>query len=206
MITRGTVQVIVCKLTIMALVFASGSHAIAHHTSLDSKAREAVRREMNLPISDFSLTDQRGRPFHFQKVRGKLVVLTFVYTTCPDACPLITSSLRRLQTELLARETRSVFFLSITTDPEVDSPQVLKSYGERYGVDFSNWSFLTGEEKELSSVWKAFGVTVENKARGLVDHTTLTVLIDEKGAMRFAYHGAFPDPKVILQDLRALLK
>ncbi len=205
MISIGAMRFIRGKVMVIALVFLSGSHAVAHHPSLNSKAGKAVRREMNLPISDFSLTDQSGRPFHFQTIRGKLVVLSFVYTTCPDACPLITSSLRRIQTDLRASETRSVYFLSITTDPEIDSPQVLKSYGERYGVDFSNWSLLTGEEKELSSVWKAFGVKVERKARGLVDHTTLTVLVDEKGVMRFAYHGTSPDPKVILQDLRALL-
>jgi protein SCO1/2 len=113
--------------------------------------------------------------------------------------------LRWVQTKLSANERKSVFLLSITTDPEIDKPQILKSYAERYGIDFSNWSFLTGGEKELSSVWKAFGVKVQRKARGLVDHTTLTVLVDKKGAMRFAYHGSSPDHDVILGDLRALL-
>jgi protein SCO1/2 len=190
---------------VMALVSTSGIQAVAHHPALTSKARKAVRRQMNIPVPDFSLTDQTGRHFRFQKLRGKLIVLTFVYTTCPDACPLITSSLQRVQTELSTNERKSVFLLSITTDPEIDKPQVLKSYAERYGIDFSNWSFLTGEEKELSSVWKAFGVKVERKARGLVDHTTLTALVDEKGGMRFVYHGSSPDSGVILQDLRALL-
>ncbi len=133
------------------------------------------------------------------------MVLTFVYTTCPDLCPLITSSLQRVQRGLRATERNSVFLLSITTDPEIDSPEVLKSYAERYRIDFSNWSFLTGEEKELSTVWKAFGVRVQRKARGLVDHVTLTALVDKKGVMRFAYHGTSPDPKVVLRDLRALL-
>lgn len=177
----------------------SGHHESAHRPGAVEK------RQINVPMQNFSLRDQSGKNFSFRGLRGKLVVLTFVYTTCPDLCPLITSSLLRVQRGLRDDERNSVFLLSITTDPEIDSPEVLKSYAERYGVDFSNWSFLTGEEEELSPVWKSFGVRVQRRARGLVDHTTLTALVDKKGVMRFAYHGTSPDPKVILQDLRALL-
>jgi len=95
--------------------------------------------------------------------------------------------------------------LSITTDPEVDTPSVLKSYGERYKADFSNWSFAGGDQKSLEKVWQVFGVKVERKARGLVNHTTLTGLVDKKGMMRFVYYGAAPDPHKILQDMRGLL-
>ena len=186
------------------LIISTGDRLSGHH-DLTHRPGAAERRQINVPIQDFSLRDQSGKNFSFRGLRGKLVVLTFVYTTCPDLCPLLTSSLLRVQKGLRANERNSVFLLSITTDPEIDSPEVLKSYAERYGIDFSNWSFLTGEEKELSTVWKAFGVKVRRKARGLVDHTTLTVLVDKKGAMRFAYHGTSPDPEVVLGDLRALL-
>ncbi len=185
-------------------IIATEARVSGHH-DLTHRPGAAERRQIKVPIQNFSLRDQSGKNFSFQGLRGKLVVLTFVYTTCPDLCPLITSSLLRVQRGLRADERNSVFLLSITTDPEIDSPEVLKSYAERYGVDFSNWSFLTGEEDELSPVWKAFGVRVQRKARGLVDHTTLTALVDKKGVMRFAYHGTFPDPKMVLRDLRALL-
>ncbi len=185
-------------------IIATEARLSGHH-DLTHRQGAAERRQIKVPIQDLSLRDQSVRPFSFQGLRGKLVVLTFVYTTCPDLCPLITSGLLRVQRGLQATERNSVFLLSITTDPEIDSPEVLKSYAERYGVDFSNWSFLTGEKEELSPVWKAFGVKVQRKARGLVDHTTLTALVDEKGVMRFAYHGTSPDPKVVLRDLRALL-
>ena len=186
------------------LIIATGARVSGHH-DLTHRPGTAERRQLKVPIQNFFLIDQIGKPFSFQRLRGKLVVLTFVYTTCPDLCPLLTSSLLRVQKGLRANERNSVFLLSITTDPEIDSPEVLKSYAERYGIDFSNWSFLTGEEKELSTVWKAFGVRVQRKARGLVDHVTLTALVDKKGVMRFAYHGTSPDPKVVLRDLRALL-
>ena len=185
-------------------IIATGARLSGHH-DLTHRPGAAERRQINVPIQNFSLRDQSGNLFSFQRLRGKLVVLTFTYTTCPDLCPLLTSSLQRIQRGLRADERNSVYLITITVDPEIDSPQVLKSYAERYRINFSNWSFLTGEEEELSPVWKAFGVKVQRKARGLVDHTTLTALVDEKGVMRFAYHGTFPDPKVVLEDLRALL-
>jgi protein SCO1/2 len=128
-----------------------------------------------------------------------------VYTTCPDICPLITSGMRLVQESLKPKERESVFLLSITTDPEIDTPQVLKSYAARYKVDFSNWSLITRDVQSLALVWKVFGVKVERKGRGLVNHTSLTGLIDKNGVMRFAYYGASPDPKIMLQDLRTLL-
>jgi len=75
-----------------------------------------------------------------------------------------------------------VFLLSVTTDPEVDRPKVLKSYAERYQAEFSNWSFLTGDVRALTAVWKNFGVKVERKARGLVNHTSLTAVIQSSAA------------------------
>lgn len=111
----------------------------------------------------------------------------------------------QVQKGLLDNERDLIFFMSITTDPEIDSPHILKSYGERYLVDFSNWSFLTGDRQELSKVWRAFGVRVQRKTRGLVNHTTLTALVDAKGVWRFGYIGSSPDPRVILHDLRTLL-
>lgn len=135
-----------------------------------------------------------------------MVLLAFIYTTCPDVCPLVTASMRSVQRSLEESEQKDVFLLSITTDPEVDSPGVLNSYAQRYQVDFRNWLFLTGDLKSLASVWKSFGIKVERKARGLVNHTTLTALVDQKGVMRFVYYGTYPDHKNILRDLRSLLR
>jgi protein SCO1/2 len=94
----------------------------------------------------------------------------------------------------------------ITTDPEVDEPKVLRSYAKRFGIDFSNWVFLTGNEADLNPVWKNFGVRVLRKARGLIDHTLLTTVIDQTGKVRVAYYGAAPDSKLILEDVRRLLR
>ena len=188
-----------------AFLFGEQNRSISGEPHPHSITKPASRRQLHLPIPDFSLTDQTGKPFKFQTLRGKVVLVAFVYTTCPDVCPLMTASMRLVQEKLPDRQRSSVFLLSITTDPEVDSPQVLKGYGERYGIDFSNWLFLTAELQTLAHVWKAFGVGVQRKARGLVDHTPLIALIDAKGTMRFGYVGSSPDHKMILRDIDFLL-
>lgn len=190
---------------ISLVVFGTHDHGFGHEPTLHPLAREAQRREVRIPVEDFSLTDQNGRPFRFQTLKGKVVLVAFAYTTCPDVCPLMTAAMRSVQQYLNEGERSSVYLLTITTDPEVDAPQVLASYAKRYRVDFSNWGFLTGEAEALSPVWKNFGVKVRRIARGLIDHTALTAVIDPKGVMRVAYHGTSPDPKVVLKDIRTLL-
>ncbi len=198
--------------TVLMILWATGCLVLggwlvvkAHHPASGSKAHEAVRRKVNLPIPDFSLTNQRGEPFEFKTLRGKVLLLSFVYTTCPDVCSLVTISMTSVQKGLSEKEQKSVYLLSITTDPEVDKPEVLRSYAERHQVDFTNWSLLTGNAQQLAFVWKAFGIKVLRKARGLVSHTSLTVLMDKEGIVRFTYDGSSPDTKVILKDLRTLL-
>jgi protein SCO1/2 len=187
-------------------VFGGVNEAKSHDTLTSSNYKETQRRELQIPVRDFTLTDQFGRKFRFQTLRGRVVVVAFGYTTCPDICPLTTAALRHVQTTLVPGEQESVFFVMITTDPEVDEPKVLRSYAKRFGIDFSNWVFLTGNEADLNPVWKNFGVRVLRKARGLIDHTLLTTVIDQTGKVRVAYYGAAPDSKLILEDVRRLLR
>lgn len=163
------------------------------------------RREVRIPIRNFSLTDQSNHAFEFGELRGKIVLVDFAYTTCPDVCPLLTAAMAAVQRGLKPGERDKVHLLTVTTDPEVDSPAVLAAYAKRYGADFSNWSFLTGRERSLAKVWKTFGVGVKRIARGLVNHTPLTAVVDAEGVMRFGYYGTAPDSKTVLKDMRSLL-
>jgi hypothetical protein len=114
--------------------------------------------------------------------------------------------LNQLQRTLKNEHAGNVFLVSITTDPEVDSPKVLKSYAQRYGADFQNWAFLTGSEAQLKQVWKGFGVRVIKKGRGLVQHTSLTTVIDRQGIRRFNFFGEKWQLKDLLRDTSALLE
>ena len=189
---------VVLALSIKCLVV----QAIAHEVP----QKNVERRAVEIPIADFTLVDQNFREFQFSKLTGRVVVVAFAYTTCPDVCPLITAALRQVQSGLTPDDHKKVFLLTITTDPEIDAPKVLASYGKRYGVDFANWSFLSGDQAALQIVWKNFGVGVKRKARGLVDHTPLIAVVDRKSKMRVVYVGATPDANMVLDDVRRLVK
>jgi len=199
---RITGSALTCALFIVG--FSTVSPGAAPHDA--QHGNTAQRSEVRIPIGQFSLTDQSGRRFELASIKGKIILVDFAYTTCPDVCPLMTAAMRTVQTNLNATEREKVYLLTVTTDPEIDIPKVLAAYAKRYHADLTNWAFLTGDPSSLSEVWKRFGVKVVRRARGLVDHTPLTAVIDQSGAMRFAYHGGAPDPKVILRDIRSLVR
>src|SRR5262245_10941981 len=161
---------------------------------------------LNTKAPDFVLLNQDGNRFDSTTLRGKVVVLNFIFTTCTDVCPLFTANFAQLQRTLKNQQADNLFLVSITTDPEVDSPKVLKSYAQRYGADFQNWAFLTGSEAQLKQVWKGFDVRVIKKGRGLVQHTSLTTLIDRQGNRRFDYFGEKWQLKDLQRDTSALLE
>lgn len=161
---------------------------------------------VNGRMSDFVLVNQDNQRFDSATLRGKVVVLNFIFTTCTDVCPIFTANLAQLQRTLNSRDSEDVFFVSITTDPEIDSPKVLKAYAQRYSADFRNWAFLTGSETELNRVWKSFGIRVIKKARGLVQHVSLTTVIDRQGVRRFNHYGEKWRVKDVEKDLLSLLE
>jgi protein SCO1/2 len=161
---------------------------------------------LNTKAPNFVLLNQDGDRFDSTTLRGKVVVLNFIFTTCTDVCPLFTANFAQLQRSLKNEHAGNVFLVSITTDPEVDSPKVLKSYAQRYGADFQNWAFLSGSDAQLKQVWKNFGVRVIKKGRGLVQHTSLTTVIDRQGTRRFNFFGEKWQLKDLLRDTSTLLE
>jgi protein SCO1/2 len=170
------------------------------------KSAQTTPAILNVKAADFILLNQEGDRFDSSKVRGKVVAIDFIYTTCTDVCPLFTANFAAIQRTVNKEHDGETFFISITTDPEVDSPKVLKAYAGRYGADFRNWAFLTGTEEQLKAVWKGFGVRVVRKGRGIVQHTSLTTLIDRQGMRRFNVFGEKWQTKDVLKDLATLLE
>jgi len=169
--------------------------------------RGAVGREaVQLPVPDFKLVDQDSRALRVRSLRGKVVLVTFIYTTCPDVCPLLTAKFAGIERTLKSQGLDRHFLLSITTDPEADTPKVLRSYGQRFGADFHSWAFLTGDKKELSEVWRLFGVRVKKSGKGLIGHTGLTTLIDGQGIRRIDYYGDSWTENEVLKDIADLAK
>jgi protein SCO1 len=191
-------------LTLALVVFSS----IALETpALETRKNEPKRPSAaNVRAPNFILIDQDNQRFDSAKLRGKVVALNFIFTTCSDVCPIFTANLAQVQQTLNGRYGERVFFVSVTTDPEVDSPKVLKAYAQRYNADLKNWAFLTGSETELNRVWKSFGIRVIRKARGLIQHDSLTTVIDQQGARRFNHYGEKWRVKELEKDMLSLLE
>jgi protein SCO1/2 len=176
-----------------------------------ARAHEAghAQPEERLPAigaaPDFALTSQDGAEVTLESLRGKVVAVAFIYTSCPDVCPMLTDKMARVQDELGADFGREVAFVSITVDPERDTPEVLKGYAEAFDADLAGWSFLTGAPPAVLDVAHRYGVAVAKAADGGVDHTLLTTLVDRNGTMRVQYLGYRFDPEEFRRDLQSLV-
>jgi len=158
------------------------------------------------PAPDFALTNQDGNRISLGELRGKVVAVTFIYASCADTCPLLTAKMATLQTKLGADFGPRVFFVSITVDPERDTPDILKHYAERHGAKTAGWAFVTGTPEEIRTVAQRYGVYYKKSPRGDVDHTFLTSVVDQAGILRVQYLGVRFDPDELLRDIRGLLK
>lgn len=158
------------------------------------------------PAPELSLTTQAGQRLSLKELRGKVVAVTFIYASCTDTCPLLTAKMAGLQAALGADFGLKVFFLSITVDPERDTPAVLQRYAQAHGANLAGWAFLTGTPAEIWQVARRYGIYYKKTARGDVDHTFLTSLVDQSGNLRVQYMGARFDPDELLRDLQTLLR
>ncbi len=139
-------------------------------------------REVGEDLPDFALYDQSGQVVHPDLFKGKQIVLNFIYTRCPDPkmCPASTAKMTQLQVAGRERGITNLQLISITLDPEYDTPGVLYTYASTRGIDPANFSFLTGPESAILDLMAQLGVLAfpEN---GLLRHTLATMLIDENG-------------------------
>lgn len=130
---------------------------------------------------DFALTDQAGARVSSADLRGRFAVVDFVYTRCTGPCPILTSLQVELQRKLTPGERARIRFVSISLDPEFDTPPVLAEYARGRGADLADWSFLTGPPAEVADVVKRFGVGTLRGADGQIDHVVATFVIDPEG-------------------------
>jgi len=160
--------------------------ALAHTESAAGKgaaADAAVRspaptgtRDPRAYFTDADLADQDGRKLRFYSdvLKGRTVVLNVGYTNCTDACPLITRQLAQVRDELGAAFGKQVFFVTLTSDPERDTPRALKTFAQKQGADVAGWSFLTGRKSEIGLILKRLGAFSEN----VEEHSTVLYIMD----------------------------
>ena len=142
------------------------------------------------PVSDFTLTDQTGQRVKLSKFAGKVVAVTFIYTSCPlpDYCFRLSNNFGRIQKRFAGRMGRDLVLLSISFDPVHDSPEVLAKYARTFKADPNSWRFLTGTPDEVKAVCRMFGLNFWPD-EGTLAHSLHTLVIDREGKLAANFEG-----------------
>jgi protein SCO1/2 len=150
-------------------------------------------REVGENLPDFALYNQEGAVVSAAKFRGKQILLNFIFSRCPVAtmCPAATLKMMDTQAKAKVAGVTNLELVSITLDPEYDTPGVLKTYAQTRGIDTSNFSFLTGPERAIKDLLSQFGVLTEaTKDESILKHTLATLLINEQGKIIWRADGS----------------
>jgi protein SCO1/2 len=156
--------------------------------------------------SEITLRRADGSAFQLSEMRGKIVMLFFGYTSCPDVCPTTMAELKQAL-EKIGAQADQVQVLYVTVDPQRDTPQRVQDYVEHFNPDFIG---LSGSEAELAKVWNDYGVFREivdgTSASGyLVNHTARVTMIDQQGNLRVSFPFDTPVENIV-HDLELLLE
>jgi protein SCO1/2 len=160
------------------------------------------------PAPDFILADTANRDFALSMLRGRVVLLSFIYTGCTTTCPLLMQRMTVLADELRQAGLwgPSASFVSVTVDPDRDTTAVLSAYAEGYEAIDPNWRFLHGEPARLRPVLVSYDEWTRPLPDGEIDHPARVYLIDRNGNIREIYALGFFDEHQALIDMRALLE
>jgi protein SCO1/2 len=159
----------------------------------DSIVLPAVSGKVDIaaPVPDFELIDQNGRTVRLSGMRGNVVAVTFIYTRCPlpDVCPRLSANFAGIQRRFNTRLGKDLTLLSITLDPEHDTPEELGKYAKIWNARVDGWHFLTGTSEQVRRVAETFGMSYWPE-EGLITHTTMTVVISRDGRLSASIEGS----------------
>ena len=168
-------------LTILVIALAFG---------LSSSRTQLAKLPILFPVPDFTLTNQLGQPFGLANLRGTVWVANIIFTKCGGPCPRLSASMAELQAALPPGQ--PVKLVTLTTDPEYDTPAVLHAYSRRFQAQPDRWQFLTGTKAQLVEVaMRGLKMTALDKepakmesATDLFIHSTILVVVDKRGQVR----------------------
>jgi protein SCO1 len=144
----------------------------------------------DIPPKDFALTDEDGRHISLAGYRGNVVVLTFMYSTCQDTCPVTATTIRGALDDL----GHDVPALAVSVDPAHDTPDSAEAFLVKRGLSGGRMHFLLGTRAQLQPIWRAYGIQPQGKG---FEHTARVLLIDKRGRQRVA----FPVEQLVDRDL-----
>jgi len=175
---------------------------------------DSLAVKQSLSEDEFILVDQDSSSVSFPEAySGNVMLVGYVYTHCPDICPMITYNMRDVQRALPDQE--DFMLVSVSFDPERDSPAILKDYANNYRLDQGNWKLLTGDKSEVESLLETLSIitvktptrfTEENDPIYFIDHTDRVTLLDRDGNVRKHYSGSEFNADEVKNDILRLLQ
>lgn len=201
-------------LAAMAAVAAAALPAHAHHPGADLDrlmgSEEKYFQAIDAPAAPgFELADAEGIPVRLSDFSNKVVVLNFVFASCTDVCPLHSDLIARVQAMVNDTPMKDmVQFLTVTTDPAADAPEVMKAYGEAHGLAPNNWTFLTTREGQAEDATRKlseeYNVRFDPLEGGQQMHGVVTHVIDRGGRFAAKFHGLRFDPLNLVMYVNGL--
>ena len=150
--------------------------------------REVEPLNVGDSLPDYRFTNQLGQPIHLHQFRGQALAFTFIFTRCPvpNFCPLMSNNFREVQDALLKTpgSPTNWHLLTITFDPEYDTPERLKIYSTAYGCQTPHWSFLTGQLIDITALAEQVGELFWREGDGAISHNLRTVVVDARGRVQ----------------------
>jgi protein SCO1/2 len=156
-------------------------------------------------LTDTSLVDQNGRTLSLAALKGRPLIVDFIYTSCPGPCLMETAKLTNVALRLGSDLGWKVAIVSITVDPEHDGPAQLREYAQQQGADKKGWYFLTGSAADVDRALAGFKLSRERGPDGSVGHLVDMILVGPDGREVREYDGQIVKPKEIVDDVRRAL-
>lgn len=176
---------------------------VSAHQAVDAYRHE--RLEVDEPAPVFSLINQHGKRVALADFRGKVVIVTFLFTQCTDVCPLLPQMLARVDERLSEAQRARLHYIGISVDPAHDTPERLRTFMHQRALSEQRWTLLTGSVAELTKTAADYGVVVRPDPRAGFVHNTVFVVIDGNGRERVEFHGLATPTDDIAQAVRGLL-
>jgi protein SCO1/2 len=183
------------------VALASGCGGGGGSSSGDDSAIQGILLPEKPKAPNFRLHDQNGRLVSLDAQRGRWVVMTFLYTWCPDVCPVIAGNLNAALRTATAKQAR-LQVLAVSVDPRRDTPPAARKYVRVHHL-LPTFRWLLGSEQDLQPVWQAYNVVVMPGAKKTVSHSTINLLIDPTGHERVVYDSSVK-PSDVVSDLKTL--
>ena len=200
---------------LMAVAFTAAIAPVAQAHSIEELQTQLGDKEkyfqpMDKEAPSFTLQDAEGRTVALTDLRDKVVILHFIYTNCPDVCPLHAERIAEVQRMVNQTPMKEqVRFVTITTDPKRDTPEVRRGYGQAHGLDAANWIFLTAGQDQQDDTTRrlaeAYGLKFTKTDDGYQMHAVVTHVIDQDGRLRARFHGLRFEPVNLVLFVNALV-